>query len=111
MLTAVAAVRDKTALFLRTDGFPPMSNITVDWRESKPYDADFGFGQPYALRQPFSIVTNGLTVVYPERKNGGPAGADEGNEILIAVEKEATEGLLEDPEWNRYFEFRGVDGE
>ena len=111
VLTAVAAVRDKTALFLRTDGFPPMSNIMIDWRPSKPYEADFGFGKPYALRHPFGTVTNGLLIVYPERKSGGPAGVDEGNEILIGFEKEATKGLLEDPEWNRYFEFRGVDGQ
>ncbi|RYP72279.1 hypothetical protein DL770_007981 [Monosporascus sp. CRB-9-2] len=111
MLTQVAAVRDKTTLFLRMDSFPPMSNITTDWRDSKPYDANFGFGKPYAFRHPFDTVTTGYVIVYPERRNGGPAGADEGNEILIGFEKDATKGLLEDPEWNKYFEFRGVDGE
>ena len=110
-LEAVAAVRDKTALMLRMDGFPPMSNITTDWRESKPYDADFGFGKPYAFRHPFSTVSNGYIIVYPRRKQGGPAGEDEGNEILIGFEKDATKDLLEDPEWNKYFDFRGVDGE
>ncbi|EMR64464.1 putative acyl transferase protein [Eutypa lata UCREL1] len=111
MLTQVAAVRDKTTLFLRMDSFPPLSNITTDWRDSKPYDADFGFGRPYAFRHPFDTVTNGYVIIYPERTHGGPAGPDEGNEILIGFEKEATESLLGDPEWNGFFEFRGVDGE
>ncbi|KAH9995933.1 transferase family-domain-containing protein [Xylariaceae sp. FL0662B] len=109
-LAQVAAVRDKTSLFLRMDSFPPMSNIATDWRDSKPYDADFGFGKPYAFRHPFEMVTNGYIIIYPERKNGGPAGADEGNEILIGLEKDASKSLLEDPDWNKYFEFRGVDG-
>lgn len=111
MLTQVAAVRDKTTLFLRMDSFPPLSNITTDWRDSKPYDAGFGFGRPYAFRHPFDTVTNGYVIIYPERTHGGPAGPDEGNEILIGFEKEATESMLGDPEWNGFFEFRGVDGE
>jgi hypothetical protein len=111
VLTQVAAVRDKTSLFLRMDSFPPMSNITTDWRDSNPYEADFGFGKPYAFRHPFVRVTNGFIIVYPERKNGGPAGEDEGNEILIGFEKKIVKDLLEDPEWSKFFEFRGVDGE
>ncbi|KAK2790359.1 hypothetical protein FQN52_005627 [Onygenales sp. PD_12] len=110
-LTQVAAVRDKTTLFLRMDGFPPMSNITTDWRDSKPFDADFGFAHPYGFRHPFDTVTNGYIIIYPTRTNGGPAGADEGNEILLGVEKAIVQDLLDDPEWNGYFEFRGVDGE
>ncbi|PGH18373.1 hypothetical protein AJ79_00439 [Helicocarpus griseus UAMH5409] len=111
VLTQVAAVRDKTTLFLRMDGFPPLSNITTDWRDSKPYEADFGFGRPYAFRHPFDTVTNGYIIIYPTRINGGPAGEDEGNEILIGFEKAIAKNLIEDPEWNKYFEFRGVDGE
>jgi hypothetical protein len=111
VLTQVAAVRDKTSLFLRMDSFPPMSNITTDWRDLNPYEADFGFGKPYAFRHPFDRVTNGFIIVYPERKNGGPAGEDEGNEILIGFEKKIVKDLLEDPEWSKFFEFRGFDGE
>jgi hypothetical protein len=110
-LAQVAAVRDKTTLFLRMDSFPPMSNITTDWRDSKPYDADFGFSTPYAFRHPFDTATNGYIIIYPARKNGAPAGEDEGNEILIGFEKELANDLIEDPEWNKYFEFRGFDGE
>jgi hypothetical protein len=108
-LTQIAAVSDKTSLFLRMDSFPPMSNITTDWRDSKPYDADFGFAKPYAFRHPFDTVTNGYIIIYPTRINGGPAGSDEGNEILIGFEKEIAKDLMDDPEWNEYFEFRGFE--
>ncbi|KAI0470581.1 hypothetical protein GGR56DRAFT_659519 [Xylariaceae sp. FL0804] len=111
MLGQIAAVRDKTALFLRMDSFPPMSNITTDWRDCVPCDADFGFAKPIAFRHPFPVVTPGYIIIFPPRTNGGPAGADEGNEFLIGFEKEITKDLVEDPEWNKYFEFRGVDVE
>lgn len=88
-----------------------MSNITTDWRDTRPCDADFGFGKPHAFRFPFDTVTAGMTVVYPVRTNNPPAGEDEGNEFSIGFERELARGLIEDPEWNRYFEFRGVDAE
>lgn len=88
-----------------------MSNFTTEWRDTRPCDADFGFAKPYAFRFPFDTVTAGLTVVYPVRTNGAPAGDNEGNEFSIGFEKELTEGLINDPEWNKYFEFRGVDAE
>lgn len=86
-----------------------MSNLVSDWRDSKPYGADFGFAKPYAFRHPFDTGTNGFILIYPARIVGGPAGEDEGNEIQIGLEKELTQDLLDDPEWNRYFEFRGFD--
>jgi hypothetical protein len=110
-LTAIAPIRDKTTLFLRTDSFPPLSNFTTEWRDTRPCEADFGFARPHAFRFPFDTVTAGLTVVYPVRTNGAPAGDDEGNEFSIGFEKELATALIEDPEWNRYFEFRGVDAE
>ncbi|KAF7536761.1 hypothetical protein G7054_g4301 [Neopestalotiopsis clavispora] len=109
VITQIAAVRDKTSLFTRLDCFPPMSNLVSDWRDSKPYGADFGFAKPYAFRHPFDTGTNGFILIYPARIVGGPAGEDEGNEIQIGLEKELTQDLLDDPEWNRYFEFRGFD--
>ena len=110
-LSAIASVRDKTSLFLRTDSFPPMSNFTTEWRDTRACEADFGFAKPHAFRFPFDTVTAGLTVVYPVRTNGAPAGEDEGNEFSIGFEKEIAKDLIEDPEWNEYFEFRGVDAE
>ncbi|KAK7432094.1 hypothetical protein QQZ08_001384 [Neonectria magnoliae] len=111
MLTAIAPIRDKTTLFLRTDSFPPMSNFTTEWRDTRPCEADFGFAKPHAFRFPFDTVTAGLTVVYPVRTNSAPAGDDEGNEFSIGFEKEIAKDLIEDPEWNKYFECRGVDAE
>ncbi|RYP42208.1 hypothetical protein DL767_000372 [Monosporascus sp. MG133] len=110
-LSAIAPIRDKTSLFSRVDSFPPMSNITTEWRESRVYEADFGFAKPYAFRHPFNTVSAGLTIVYPVRTIGAPAGEDEGNEFCVGFEKELAKDLIEDPEWNKYFEFRGVDAE
>ncbi|KAK1753644.1 hypothetical protein QBC47DRAFT_403987 [Echria macrotheca] len=107
-LAAIAPIRDKTSLFLRTDSFPSLSNFVTDWRDTRPCEADFGFGRPCAMRFSFDTVTAGLTVVYLPR-NGGDK--DEGNEFSIGFEKELVEGLLADPDWTRYFEFRGIDAE
>jgi len=111
MLDTLHRIRDKTTLFLRTDSLPPMSNVITEWRDTKPSEADFGFGRPVAFRAPFDTVTAGLTLVYPPRTVDPPAGEDEGLEMCFGFEKELTKGLLEDPEWNRFFEFRGVDAE
>lgn len=110
-LTAIAPIADKTTLFLRTDSFPPLSNFTTEWRDTRPCEADFGFARPHAFRFPFDTVTAGLAVVYPVRTNGAPAGDDEGNEFSIGFEKEIADDLINDPEWTKYFEFRGVDAE
>ncbi|POS72870.1 hypothetical protein DHEL01_v208734 [Diaporthe helianthi] len=107
ILDAVAPVRDKSVLYLRCDSFAPMYNVTTDWRDTNITGADFGFANPYAFRMPMNYVTPGLQVVYPPRSND--PGSDEGPELLIGFEKELTQGLLDDPEWSRYFEFRGVD--
>ena len=109
LLDTIAGVKNKNDLLLRTDGFPPMSVFQTDWRESDPYSADFGFGKPYGYRFPFDTVTNNLIIVYPVRKNGAPAGDDEGSEYLIAVEKEITKDLVNDPEFSKFFEFRLID--
>lgn len=110
-LTAIATIRDKSTLFLRVDSWPPMSNCTTDWRDASAADADFGFARPHAFRFPFDTVTTGISVVYPPRLNEGPSGEDEGNEFSIGFEKDLADGLVADPEWNRFFEFRGVDAE
>ncbi|KAF7553527.1 hypothetical protein G7Z17_g3539 [Cylindrodendrum hubeiense] len=110
-LSAMAAIRDKSKLNHSISTFSPMTNFTTDWRDTQSCEADFGFAKPHAFRAPLETVTAGLTVVYPVRKNGAPAGEDEGNEFSIGFEKELAKDLIEDPEWNRYFEFRGVDAE
>ncbi|KAK4173400.1 hypothetical protein QBC36DRAFT_245527 [Triangularia setosa] len=109
-LNGIAPIRDKKALFLRVDSLPPLSTFVTEWRDTRPCDADFGFGKPHAFRFPFDMVTNGLVVVYPVRGHG-PCGDDEGNEFSIAVEVEIKDALLADEEWNSWFDFRGVDAD
>ncbi|CAP68190.1 uncharacterized protein PODANS_7_4860 [Podospora anserina S mat+] len=109
-LNGIAPIRDKTALFLRVDSLPPLSIFVTEWRDTRPCDADFGFGKPHAFRFPFDTITNGLVVVYPVRGNG-PCGDDEGNEFSIAVEMGIKDSLLADEEWNSWFDFRGVDAD
>lgn len=95
------ALRHKTTLSLRTDSFPPMTNFTTEWRDTRPCDADFGFAFQHRHRGP----DGGLSGAH----QWGPPGNDEGNEFSISFEKELAQSLMEDPEWNQYFEFRGVD--
>ncbi|KAK3685294.1 hypothetical protein B0T22DRAFT_517314 [Podospora appendiculata] len=111
LLSSIAPVRDKTTLYLRLDSFSPMTNFVTDWRDSKPCEADFGFAKPHAFRHPFDTVSSGLIIIYPVRTNRHPAGDDEGHEFIIGLEEEVARSLVGDPEWNQYFEFRGVDSE
>ncbi|KAI1639433.1 hypothetical protein F4809DRAFT_657324 [Biscogniauxia mediterranea] len=83
-ISAMAPIRDKAALHWRADSSSPltMSNDRL-----------------------------AMTSIYPERSNNPPAGEDEGNEISVPLEKEIIRDVLEDPEWNSYFEFRGLEAD
>ena len=105
----IASIRDKVTACLRQDSFPPMTVFTTDWRGSRVYEADFGFARPHTFRFPFGDAVVGGVAIYPTRIHDAPAGADEGNEFSIILENELASELVQDPEWNRYFEFRGVD--
>ncbi|KAF5497672.1 Acyltransferase BOA11 [Colletotrichum siamense] len=111
MLASLAPIRDKTTLFIRGDAFHPMTTLFTDWRDTRPCEADFGFGAPYAFRWLFESVQTGMFVTYPARVNGAPAGADEGTEFSLPVEREVAAALLADPEWSEYFEYRGVEND
>ncbi|KAG7044270.1 hypothetical protein JMJ77_0012085 [Colletotrichum scovillei] len=112
MLSGIAHIRNKLTLYAGSDVFPPTTLLVTDWRDADPYTADFGFGRPSGFRCPWDSVTGGLVVVYPPRPaRMSPGGDDEGNEVSLAVEKELVWDLLADPEWNRVFEFRGVEVE
>lgn len=102
-LEAVARVRDKTSLSLRINSLPPMTITTTDWRDTRIWEADFGFGQPKAYRHLFDTVTEGLIIVYP------PRNSDEGCEVVVACENELIQQVIEDPEMQEYFEFRGFE--
>lgn len=108
-LKMLAPVGNKEELSIRINSFPPLSMVFTDWRDANVCDSDFGFGKPAAFRHLFDTVTEGLCIVYPA--HNGPAGDDEGIELQLAFEKELTQQLVEDPEWSKYFEFRGVDAE
>lgn len=108
-LQMLAPIRNKPDLSVRVNSFPPMTLVITDWRDADVCTADFGFGKPAAFRHLFDTVTEGLVIVYPPRN--GPAGDDEGIELQVAFEKTLVQQLVDDPEWNKYFEFRGVDAE
>ncbi|KAF7555349.1 hypothetical protein G7Z17_g2204 [Cylindrodendrum hubeiense] len=106
-LQKVAHVRNKQDLSINLDSFPPMSLLVSDWRSAKICTFDFGFAEPTAYRHLFGGVPLCQAVVYAPRK--GPAGDDEGMEVQITFETELVQQLVNDPEWSKYFEFRGVD--
>lgn len=107
MLQEHANVRNKHDLSINLASFPPLSMLVSDWRVAKLCTFDFGFGEPSCFRHLFGGVPLCQVLVYAPRK--GPAGDDEGMELLISFETELTQKLITDPEWARYFEFRGVD--
>lgn len=107
MLTAIAPIRDKSALNLRIDSCPPMSILQTDHRNANITSADFGFAKPVVYRHLFDRMTQGVIVIYPPRD---PAPeSDEGPEFSITYEISLKQALIEDVEWRRYFEYRGVD--
>ncbi|KAJ0314153.1 hypothetical protein Brms1b_007117 [Colletotrichum noveboracense] len=108
-LQMLAPIRNKADLSVRVNSFPPMTVAMTDWRDADVCSADFGFGKPSAFRHLLDTMAEGLVVVYPPHR--GPAGEDEGIELQFAFEKELVQQLLNDPEWKKYFEFRGVDAE
>ncbi|KAK2009013.1 hypothetical protein LZ32DRAFT_591007 [Colletotrichum eremochloae] len=110
-LQTVAPIRNKWDLSIRVNSFPPMSLVITDWRDADVCNADFGFAKPTAFRHLFepNTVTENIVIVYPPHR--GPAGDDEGIELQVSFEKELVQQLVDDPEWNQYFEFRGVDAE
>lgn len=111
MLTAVlekvASVRNKQDLSINVDSFQPMSLLTSDWRKADFCVLDFGFGKPTVHRHLFGGVPLSQVVVFPPRV--GPAGDDEGIELQVTIETEIMSNMINDAEWSRYFEFRGVD--
>lgn len=107
LLQKVARVRNKQDLSINLDSFPPMALLVSDWRSANITTFDFGFGETAAYRHLFGGVPLCQAVVYPPRK--GPAGDDEGMEVQVTFETELVQQLINDPEWNKYFEFRGVD--
>ncbi|KAK3682981.1 transferase [Podospora appendiculata] len=116
LLQTVAPIRDKSAIALGLNSASaPLSLFTTDWRETAICEADFGFGRPRAFRHLFDVVTEGLVIVYPPRRepeSSSDDGEDDaGCEFVISVEKEIIPRLVEDDEMKQFFEYRGVEVE
>ena len=107
VLDSVAPIRDKTTLNVRVDSFPPMTVGMTDWRMASMAGVDFGFGKAALFRHLQDRITTNANFVYPPRDES--AESDEGIEIVLFYEKRLMQTLIEDGEFNRYFEFRGVD--
>lgn len=86
---------------------PLMALYITDWRVAKVAKMDFGFGETMAHRHLFGDVQRAQAVLYPAHK--GPAGDDEGIELQVTFEAELVDQLVNDPQWSKYLEFRGVD--
>ncbi|KAI1661084.1 transferase [Daldinia decipiens] len=108
-LDIVALIRDKTALNARVDSHPPMSILQTDHRRANVAAADFGFGKPITYRHLWDDISVGVILIYPPRSTD--PDSDEGCEFAVMYEKNLAQTLIEDPEWNRYFEYRGVTAE
>ncbi|KAK7427752.1 hypothetical protein QQZ08_005690 [Neonectria magnoliae] len=108
-LKMVATVRDKTALNIRIDSQPPMSILQTDHRDANITSADFGFATPVSYRHILDCITEGVIVIYPPRDPSPES--DEGPEFAIFYEKRLAQTLIDNPEWNKYFEYRRVDAE
>ncbi|KAK3298751.1 acyltransferase [Chaetomium fimeti] len=108
-LDMVAMVRDKTSLNIRIDSHPPMSILMTDHRDANIVSADFGFATPLTYRHLLDRVTEGVIIIYPTRNNDPES--DEGPEFSIAYEKHLAHDLINDAEFKKYFEYRGVDAE
>ncbi|KAJ5126327.1 hypothetical protein N7526_008504 [Penicillium atrosanguineum] len=106
-LDMVSIVRDKTALNMRIDSYPPMSILQTDHRDANVTSANFGFGTPTTYRHLLDCMTPGVFIIYPPRDKAPES--NEGPEFSITYEKGLKQALIEDPNWNQYFEYRGVD--
>lgn len=100
-------IKNKQDLSIHVDSFPPMSLLVSDWRYSDLCAMDFGFAAPTAFRHLFGGVPLSQAIVYPPHKDA--RGNFEGCEIQLTIETELIPTLLRDPDWSRFFEFRGVD--
>lgn len=107
-LNAIAKIRDKTALNIRITSYPPMSILQTDHRNANITGTHFGFAKPVIYRVLVDSLTQGVNIIYPPRASSSP-DSNEGPEISISYEKSLKQTLIDDPEWNEYFEYRGVD--
>lgn len=107
LMGVIAPIRDKRTISLDLKSLAPLSIWVTSHREADPSGYDFGFGKPKTHRCFWAgDMNNGLVTVYPAISTDRP---DEGWSISICMEKELVPKLLEDPEWTRFIEYRGID--
>ncbi|TDZ27509.1 Trichothecene 3-O-acetyltransferase [Colletotrichum sidae] len=109
LIDLIAPIRDKRTISLRVDAHPPMSMFVTDHRPADVSAFDFGFAKPITHRHVWGdLVTAGVVLIYPP-VGSAAAAADEGCTFAITMEKELVPKLVEDAEWTKYFEYRGID--
>ncbi|QRD94695.1 hypothetical protein F9C07_2205456 [Aspergillus flavus] len=108
-LDVIATIRDKAAMNVRINSYPPMSILQTDHRDVNMNAANFGFATPVTYRHLLDCISEGVIIIYPPRTTG--PDSDEGCEFAISYEKSLAQELIDDPEWNKFFEYRGVDAE
>ncbi|KAI1337554.1 transferase family-domain-containing protein [Xylariaceae sp. FL0016] len=107
LIDLIAPVRDKRSVSLVVDAHPPMSTFVTDHRSGDVSGLDFGFAKSLTYRYIWGDdVTAGLILIYAPVTSANP---DEGCMFTVTMEKELIPKLREDPEWSKYFEYRGVD--
>lgn len=107
LMGIIAPIRDKRSISLDLKSLAPLSIWVTSHREADPSGYDFGFGKPKTHRCLWGgDLNNGLVTVYPAVSTDRP---DEGVSVTICLEKDLVPKLLEDPEWSRFVEYRGVD--
>lgn len=108
LIDVIAPIRDKRSVSLRADAHPPMSMFVTDTRAADAKDFDFGFAKPVAVRHLWgNEVAAGVILIYAPFPSGPTE--DEGWMFTIGMEKELVPNLIANPEWTRYFEYRGID--
>ncbi|KXH30347.1 hypothetical protein CSAL01_11129 [Colletotrichum salicis] len=108
LIDFIAPIRDKRTISLRVDAHPPMSMFVTDHRPADVSNFDFGFAKPLTHRHVWGdLVTAGVVLIYPPVRSA--TNSDEGYMFTITMEKGLVPKLMDDPEWAKYFEYRGVD--
>ncbi|KAK1965278.1 hypothetical protein LY78DRAFT_738592 [Colletotrichum sublineola] len=107
VLTMAATIREKSSLCTRVDSRPPMSIGQSDHRCANIATADFGFAKLATYRYLMSEVTSNGIVIYPSRDPSPES--DEGPEVVIMYETDLAQTLIDDPIWNEFFEYRGIE--
>lgn len=110
LLEYIAMLRDQQSVSFNLMSKPPMSFFVTDHRPADVSSCDFGFGFPLTHRfLTGDDISLNMTLVYPATRSCKESDGDEGTIWSITMEKAVVPALLNDVEWSRYFEYRGID--